>query len=358
MIIVRVWLVLFALLLGNMGCECVGQDLPKVAPASVSLQARVERVENNWEDLVGVAIRPGGTGERYEVFVLDGATGNLVRFYSDEPAKRANVITGIQLNQSGSGEDRSPGGWAMAFLNRSHLLVMGGSLDGTQHVLKSFELPIDGQSMAAGEPHQEILSTPHHQLLGEGERSLFGIALDSERVYLCREGSQFAVAEASLQGNRLGDIGVWATAQPGDKPSGAACVTVNPRRDKSYVVVGIPAKSPQQSRLEFYHPGTAQRLLSLEIPLLEVAGLAYGPDSGLLYAIDAARTDPARGGIYRLDARLDGGRQACAAHLVAPLVRPRAMAFGPDGMLYVIAGNQVEDERSGRSGLYRVADPL
>ncbi len=260
MIIIRVWLVLFALLLGNMGWKCVGQDLPKVAPASVSFQARVERVEDNWEDLVGVAIRPGGTGERYEVFVLDGATGNLVRFYSDEPAKRANVITGIQLTESGSGEDRPPGGWAMAFLNRSHLLVMGGSLDGTQHVLKSFELPIDGQSMAAGEPHQEILSTPHRQPLGEGERSLFGIALDSERVYLCREGSQFAVAEASLQGNRLGDIGVWATAQPGDKPSGARLCDGQPAPRQELRRCGYSREKPaaKQARvLPSWHGTTA-----------------------------------------------------------------------------------------------------
>ena len=350
MAMVRFWLVLVALFLGDIFSKCLGEDLPIGGPASDSLQMRVEKVENNLQDPSGVAIRPGRTGKRYEVFVLDNGSGNVVRFYSDEPARTENVITGFQDNERNSG-----GGSALAFLSRTHLLVMGDSSDGTRHALRIFELPIDRESIAASEPQQEILGRGH---VDEGERSLFGIALDSDRVYLCSEESPDFVAEASRQGNGLGKITAWATDESGGKPLGATCVTVNPRSDKRYVVVGMSAKHVQESRIEFYHPGTAQRLLSLEIPLLEVAGLAYGPDSGLLYAIDVARTDQTRGGIYRLDAKLDRGRQGCAAHLIAPLVRPRAMAFAPDGTLYVIAGNQLNDEHSALSRLYRVPGPL
>ena len=355
MAMVRFWLVLVALLLGNIFSKCLGEDLPIGGPASDSLQMRVEKVENNLQDPSGVAIRPGSTGKRHEVFVLDRGSGNVVRFYSDEPAKTANVITGFQGNQSDSGGDHPAGGSALAFLSRSRLLVMGDSSEGTRHALRIFELPSNGESIAASEPQQEILGRGH---VDEGERSLFGIAQDSKRVYLCSEESPVAVAEASRQGNGLGNITAWTTADSAEKPLGATCVTGNPRSDKRYVVVGISAKHVQESSIEFYHPGTAQRLLSLEIPLLEVAGLAYGPDSGLLYAIDVARSDQTRGGIYRLDARFDRGRQGCAAHLIAPLVRPRAMAFAPDGTLYVIAGNPLNDDRPALSGLYRVPGPL
>jgi hypothetical protein len=360
MIAHRVCLVLLALLLGNTFSKCVGQDLPAPddVPPSPPLQVRVELVDHNLQDLAGIAIRPGGTAERYEIFVLVRATGNVVRFNSHKPAETANAITGFQLAQLGSGEKVPPGVSALAFLDQSHLLVMSDPSDDGRHSLRIFELPTDGESLVASEPQQEILSTPHPSHSAAGEQLLYGITRDAQRVYLCCVGSQFAISQASLQGNALGDITVWATAEPGDEPSGAACVTVNSRRDKGYVVAGIPAATPQQSRLVFYHPVTAERLLSLPIPLLEVAGLAYGPSSGLLYAIDVARRDEARGGVYRLDAGSAAGRQTCTAVAIAPLVRPTAMVFGPDSTLYVIAHNQADPQESSLSRLYRVRGHL
>jgi hypothetical protein len=355
MIMHPVRLVLTALLLGNMVLNCVGQDLPAPAPVG---QVRVENVDNNLHDPAGIAIRPGGTAGQYEIFVLDKATGNLVRFNSQKPAETANAITGFQVARPDSDEKVATGVSALVFLDRGHLLVMSEPSDDGRHWLRTFELPVNGESLVASEPQQEILSLPHPAHAAGGEQPLCGIAQDGERVYLCCVGSQFKISQASSEGNALGNVTVWATSKSDDELPGAACVTVNPQRDKGYVVAGIPAVPPKQSRLVFYHPVTAERLLSLPIPLLEVAGLAYGPDSGLLYAIDVASADESRGGIYRLDAGFAAGRQTCVAVAIAPLVRPTAMAFGPDGALYVICRNQSDAQEPSRSRLYRVTGHL
>ena len=72
--------------------------------------------------------------------------------------------------------------------------------------------------------------------------------------------------------------------------------------------------------------------------LKQLVGLAYSPTSGSLYAADFA------GGIHRIDDASEPGRPACRTVKVADVSKPTALAFAPDGALYVVTFGSADDD--------------
>ena len=103
---------------------------------------------------------------------------------------------------------------------------------------------------------------------------------------------------------------------------------------------------PRDSTLAFYVPASANLALSLDTGLNDIFALAYSP-SGQLYAVDFSREDEASGGVYRLDDAIINGQQACQAVKIASVVRPTALAFSPDGTLYVTSFGASDGENQG-----------
>jgi hypothetical protein len=79
-------------------------------------------------------------------------------------------------------------------------------------------------------------------------------------------------------------------------------------------------------------------LLNLKTELHDITGLAYSP-RGQLYAVDFAWLDTTQGGLFQL---LKDEAKGIRTKKILPLDKPTAMAFGPDGALYVtiIAGEK------------------
>jgi hypothetical protein len=67
-----------------------------------------------------------------------------------------------------------------------------------------------------------------------------------------------------------------------------------------------------------------------------------------LYAANFSATND-RGGVYRIDDAGESGKPACRAVKVAEAARPTALAFAPDGTLYVVVlgGDDNKDKDSG-----------
>ena len=72
----------------------------------------------------------------------------------------------------------------------------------------------------------------------------------------------------------------------------------------------------------------------MPLELGAVVGLAYSSITGRLYAADFGRGE-APGGIYRIDDDSQPGQPACRVVKIADIPRPTALAFAPDGTLYV-----------------------
>jgi DNA-binding beta-propeller fold protein YncE len=113
---------------------------------------------------------------------------------------------------------------------------------------------------------------------------------------------------------------------------------------------------PQDSLLTFYSAKTGKMLLNLETKLYDITGLAYSPKTGLLYATDFAWMKPDEGGLFRLDASQDGVKTT----KIASLDKPTALAFAPDGTLYItVVGPKGENENASKQGkLLKIAPGL
>ncbi|MFP6658277.1 MAG: hypothetical protein VB853_08835, partial [Pirellulales bacterium] len=114
------------------------------------------------------------------------------------------------------------------------------------------------------------------------------------------------------------------------------------------------------SLLTFYDAASGDALMNLKTGLHDIASLAYSPQSGRLYAVDFAWGErSADGGVFRLDSKIVGGKQTVEAVKVAKLDKPAAIAFAPDGTMYVaIFGSpqQGSDKKPGK--LIRISGEL
>jgi hypothetical protein len=98
-------------------------------------------------------------------------------------------------------------------------------------------------------------------------------------------------------------------------------------------------------RLMFINPIDGAVELELRIELQHIVALAYSPLSGRLYGADFGAA-AGRGGVYRIDDASAPGKPACRVVKIADLTRPTALAFAPDGALYVTTFGTAESDGS------------
>ncbi|GAG33499.1 unnamed protein product, partial [marine sediment metagenome] len=125
-------------------------------------------------------------------------------------------------------------------------------------------------------------------------------------------------------------------------------VAIIPSPRPPFVVLGHSSRheSAEGSTLTFIVQPTREVALRLQTDLHDLVALAYSP-SGQLYAADFAANDVVAGGIYRIDDARADGRQTCRSVKIASITHPLAMAFTPDGHLYVTAFGEGENAKQG-----------
>jgi hypothetical protein len=105
--------------------------------------------------------------------------------------------------------------------------------------------------------------------------------------------------------------------------------------------------SPQPSRLAFFSPLDRRIVMQVSTDLQRVVALAYSPKSGNLFVANSPTTGDGRSGIYRIDGVVRPEAAACAAVKIADVHSPTALAFAPDGALYVTASGGTEGINAG-----------
>jgi glucose/arabinose dehydrogenase len=100
--------------------------------------------------------------------------------------------------------------------------------------------------------------------------------------------------------------------------------------------------------------------MNLETSLNDITAVAYSPKSKLLYATDFAWMAATEGGLFRLDADQKNTATSVKAVKIAGLDKPTAMAFAPDGTLYItVVGPKKADENAPKEGsLVKIAPGL
>jgi hypothetical protein len=280
----------------------------------------VDAILNDLHRPCGVAVRPGGTADRYEVFLADSGAGRVLRWSNLAPKQAAEVVTGFKTHPA-TDLFHQTGPLALWFFDPG-LLVVSTTRDEGGDLVRAFELP-DGAKILTAETTVES-NSERDALEGATCYALTRSRANEFVPDMLFLAIRHADGHARLMKARV-QAGIVGEPQPfgpqdASEPPRAVAISNSGR-----LVVGDAG-----GRLSFYSPIDGKVELTMPTDVKQLVGLAYGPTSGSLYAADFA------GGIHRIDDASEPGRPACRTVKVADVSRPTALAFAPDGALYVV----------------------
>jgi hypothetical protein len=318
----------------------------------------IETVLSNLTNPCGLVIRPGDSPERYEIFVADSGAQRVIRLWSNEPEKSVDVVTGFAPGTLG-GRPLRVGPIALLFLDRNQLVV-GSSGDEGHALVRLYELTDPAAELVADQAKQKVefpaeSGADHIYALTRtraNERVPDAIILTSFRKD--RSGQ---LRKIPIRAGMLGEMQPFGAAKDSADANQPAAVGL---AESTFLVAGQTGAldESRDSRLVFYNPIDGAESMDLPVELYDVVGLAYSPRSGNLYAADIAWMAPDQGGVYRIDDASEPGQRRCAAVKVADVARPSALAFGPDGALFVAAFGQPSDSGSNTGVLLKLTGEL
>jgi hypothetical protein len=307
-----------------------------LSAAATAQDANVAVLLHNLNGPLGLAVRPGGSAGSFELYYSE--RGRVSKIVSTEPEKPIAVIN--------ASEPPAPDGErpaSLLFLSPDRLVV---GYDGGNHPssLRNYELSgKDSLPIAANQPQQQIelgdKQTQAGTVAGQYPISLTRTT-PNDRV----PNAVVAVAQPPAQCwkilVRAGTLDGAAAFLPLRPAPGPACAATS---GQGFIIVsqGIGP----ETWLTFYHPIDATQVMQRSVKLQNVRGLAYSPRTGNLYAAAYGPDSPEElakdRGIFRIDDAPLG--QPCPAVQIAAVPRPTALAFTPDGALYVTAAGRGEN---------------
>lgn len=278
-----------------------------------------EAMLSNLNRPCAIAVRPGGTADRYELFIAESGAGRIVRWSTAASGEAPEIIAGFT---SAADFDRfNPQGPVSLWFLDAGLLVVGTRGASPDALLRSYELPEDEKVLDADVDRRADARSAD--------------AGDSVCLALTRSRPNEFVADALLLAVRDGDGGTLLRARvqagivghpksfgEGEAASWPRALATSPA---GRFVVG-----DQKGRLSFSNPIDGSRELHFTTKLTQLTGLAYSPTTGSLYAADFDQ------GLFRIDDASQPGRPACNPVKIAELKQLAALAFAPDGALYLI----------------------
>jgi hypothetical protein len=323
--------------------------------AAVAQEAKVETVVGGLSNPCGVAVQP----ETGHVFLSDSALGRVVRVVD---GKLEDVITGFPKDVFGKGPFYDIGPLGLVFLDKNTLVVGDGGFKDGEECIRVYTVPEAGKPALNFDKDAKAKSgplTPAEGVLGEG--NLYGLAATKSAIYVTCNGDDTKgwVAKADLTGSKLGKLERYIATKEAVEVDAPVAITISERGE---IVVGQFGENnkPHDSLLTFYSAKTGMKIMNLEPGLYDITALAYSPKTKLLYATDFAWMAESEGGLFRLDAAQGNAATAVKAVKIAPLDKPTAMAFAPDGTLYItVIGPKKADENAPKDGkLLKIAPGL
>jgi hypothetical protein len=284
----------------------------------------------------GIAARPAGTADRYELFIAESGAGRVERWSNLKPNEKETVISGFTA-QSTERPVLQTGPLSLLFLDPG-LLIVGVSPDDGQGLLRIFELPEHDEILSANQPRERVSAGPEETACWALARTRANEFVQDRLVSIVRDPNQVgSLYKSRIQAGTLGDMQPFGNEGAAVQPTNVSAVTTSPT-GRIVAVARVGDSDGDGSRLMFFNPidGTIEVAMPLNLP--QVVALAYSPTTSNLYVADFS------GGIHRIDDTSQPGRPACRAVKVVEVPRPTALAFAPDGALYVTVFGEASND--------------
>lgn len=299
---------------------------------SYAEESNIERIASGLNDPRGVAVRPGGTPEKYEIFIAEAGRQRVIKILSNDPARPTDVITDFPIQNTPELVDaRGENPLCMLFIDHDRLVV---GVHGNPGEVRLYEVDDAAGAVSADQAKQRVTPTPPDGLPpGHLKRP----------IALARTRANDSVSDMLLVANyRLWRIPIRAGTLGGmaliDEINGSKGGPVQPIAltvsQQGYAVAADESARPRGAIMKFVNPATRQIVLHFPLGLAEVAGLAFSPKSGNLYAIGASlQTHDV--GLFRIDEAIEAGKTGSKPVKIVNIEKPTSLAFAPDGALYV-----------------------
>lgn len=327
--------------------------LSLLLPVVVFAQAKVETVLTGLDNPTAVAIQPD-TGH---VFVAESGAGKVVRIVN---GKAEDVVVGSPIDIYGKGPMYNIGPLGIAFQDRDTLVVADGGFKDGEELVRIFTVLASGKPAVTYDKDEKAKAGP---IAGKDdikpEGNLYGVVVTKNAIYVTCNGDDTKgwIARSAIDGTKLGNLERFIATKEAVDVDAPVALAVDKAGNLVVGQMGEIDKS-KDALLTFYNAKTGKKLLNLETGLYDLTGVAYSPKTGLLYATDFAWMEAKDGGLFRLDADLKGGEQALKTTKIAPLDKPTAMAFAPDGTLYITVIGTAKDDGSKVGALLKIAPGL
>lgn len=311
------------------------------APHTLADEVAVDTLLQDLQRPCSLAVRLGGTADRYELFIAESGAGRVLNWSNRTPHEARPAVTGFSRDSTGELSARS-GPTALLFLDPD-LLLVASTADRRHGATHAFELADGGPALTVDQAIDRLTGPIGDSLTrSRANRFVTDMILSTGRG---RPGKDARLYTSRVQAGVVGPPDAFW----GESHSGRAlpplAVATSPAGHFVAVLADRSGSGPR-CRLVFFNPIDGGIELEMPLELSQVVSLAFSPTTGSLYAAEHAHEQHDRGGIYRIDDLSQPGQPACQAVRIAGLRRPTDLAFAPDGALYI--STYGDDSRTGR----------
>jgi hypothetical protein len=313
---------------------------PKAAePRDDASLYTVETIASGLACPTSLAVRGGAAAVApFQLYIAEAGAGCIVHLTAEEDAKPTPVIVGFPKIDRGPNLGGSVGPLSVAFLTANRLVVGDGGLGDGADLVRVYSLPDGDAELTFDQVDHTAGPIKASSRSQAGEGAFADLAGSDDACYVVpRSGDDRGwILKAIVDANRIAGLEPFVSVRDALGASHATAVTVDPRPNHHYLLIATAGEfgGELDSRVTMVSPTSGDVALALAPGLRDITAIAYSP-AGDLYVADFAASDPQAGGVYRLEAAQVDGRESCRAVKIASAQRPTALAFTPDGMLYV-----------------------
>jgi hypothetical protein len=325
---------------------------------------KVEILASGLDQPWSVAVRPVKKNP-VELLVGECGTGRAVRVSTDKPGEILTLVTGLPTSAKSDTKLLAAATFQVGYVDQYTALTADWSQSvapasgSTKPGVRTFKLELGTTPAMAIDKASSTASTNFAGETANDPRRISSLLYFIDTAYLTsrREGASILV-RCPVSNNKVTELKPFVDVSKFSDVGGQSSLAMSPRGELLIALAGQNDKA-RDSQVLFVHPITGTLLLNLAVPLLDAQAIQYqrtprGAQG--LFALDLAEADPTQGGLYRLDAVSEKGRDVIKPAPVLKLDRPTAMTCDEDGVFYVtILGRWSGDPASKPGQLLKIS---